>query len=137
MSSENLTGQERLRDFRKQIHRSLATRKAQPEIVGEGGSHPVIVVDEHELVSSVLAIARRTGGYANLYIVMDDDEVRSAALLPSTSALNADSAEAFQFHRDSEIGLLLNLGTAANTHISLELPSLTGALRPTQSLQPA
>lgn len=107
-------------------------------MIDEHGARPVLVVDEHELVSDVLVQAGRTGGYANLFVVMDDDSFVGSSTLPKSSALSADAAETLEdaVHRDVEIGMLLEAArTAPNgLNFTVRLPRQGGELRDAKAL---
>lgn len=111
---------DRLAAFRRTIFRGLAMRKITVDVVDDSGSRPIVVVDEHARVSEVMAQSSRTGGFANLFVVMDDSSVVRASIIPSDSALLSDDADSVKIeHRDSEIGLLIHATIASENGLNV------------------
>lgn len=137
MNNARLDSVARLNDFRKQVHFLIATGEIEAPIIDSHGSRPIITVDEREFVSEVMTRAERTQGFANLFVLMDDDTLSSASIIPSTSALNAEEAPSLDepIHTDAEIGLLI--GAAGHSRHGLNfdvaLPSHKGSFRDAQS----
>ena len=98
--------------------------KVNLRVVDANGHRPVIVADQHELASSVMTQAARTGGFANLFVLFGTRSVQ-ASLVPSTDALNEAIAEDMgDAHQDVEIGMLVDTimttgPLAANVRVAL------------------
>lgn len=128
----------RLARFQQAIFRRIVDRTIEPVVTDDTGGRPIIVVSEQELVSDVMARAARTGGCANLFVVMDSDQIIAADLLPASGALNEAVSEQLgeAVHLDAQIGFLVQASAASDTGLtfSVSLPQSRGTVRDARPL---
>lgn len=132
-------GTEKLASFRKRIIRGISMKMIDAPITDPLGSRPVLVVDEHDLVSDVLVKAGRTGGFANLFVLFEDRSFMSASMLPSASALREGEKIEAPVHQDTEIGLLMLTARQYKDGLSfpVELPGQSGLVGHAKELEMA
>lgn len=116
----------------------IERKRTSLQVTDDNGHQPVIVVDEHARISSVLVQAARTDGYANLFVLADDDSVAVVDLLPADSS---DLPTPYELtpdviYRDIEVGMLLSAAIEHRRDVSfaVELPRQRGVFRRTRKL---
>lgn len=136
---ERESGSDLLASCRRRIHRQLAMGEIDATITDNRGGRPILVVSEHERVSDVLLKAARTDGCANLFVVMDTEEIYSANLIPADGAITATDSRTEQVHQDAEVGMLIAAAREAAwaMDFSFALPSRAGEMRDTRHLETA
>lgn len=141
MSSEPALETGRLEDCQRQIFWMIARKRISLRVTDDNGHHPVIVVDEHSRLSDVIVQAARTDGYANLFVLSDDDTVAVADLLPAESSVvpTSDGLISDVIHRDIEVGMLVSGASEqrGGVSFSVELPRQRGTFRRPRKLDAA
>lgn len=89
------------------VHRHL-------KVTGVDGSKPVVIAFADESIGDVFERVTWSAGFANLFVLMSDDDIALASVLPPASALNEREAEPLTLlSPDSPIGMLVEASREA------------------------
>lgn len=86
----------------------------QLKITGVDGSKPIVIAFADESIGDVFERVMWSAGFANLFVVMDENEIALASVLPPASSLNEREAEPLTLlSPDSPIGMLVEASRKA------------------------
>jgi len=86
----------------------------QLKITGVDGSKPIVIAFADESIGDVFERVMWSAGFANLFVVMDENEIALASVLPPASSLNEREAEPLTLlSPDSPIGMLIEASRKA------------------------
>ena len=108
MDSAQVGDIDRLGECRKQVVRMAGAKQISLGVADHNGHRPVVVVDEHARISDVPVQAARTDGYANLFVLTDDDSVLVADLLPSDGRFGCGPSKV----RPEQLQSLVDIGAS-------------------------
>lgn len=84
------------------------------KVTGIDGSKPVVVAFADESIGDVFERVSWSAGFANLFVMMDDNSLALASVLPPASSLREREAEPLELMSpDSPIGMLIEASRKA------------------------
>ncbi|MBX3103788.1 MAG: hypothetical protein KF867_02330 [Cryobacterium sp.] len=121
----------RRRVLTARVLHDLAVHHKELPIASPDGSRPIVVAVDDELLSTVARRIKNSGGSANLFIGMTQDEI--VLLSVSDSASNSEKAEVFSkepMHENVTIGMLATYVSKApeGVLVTVKLPKLDADL---------